>query len=217
MRLEDLTGRTFGRLTVVSRAENSKGGKARWLCRCQCGNECIVYSCSLKSGNTKSCGCFRKEENHKRAMTHGMSKSKLFTIWWAMICRCENENNKSYPNYGGRGICVCDEWHDSSAFFEWALNNGYSDGLSIERIDVDEGYSPDNCKWITREKQAHNKRNNFMVDFEGEQKRLVQLCEEYGIDYSTVYQRVRKLGWDTKKALTTPARKIEKRKQVKHG
>lgn len=217
MRLLDLTGRTFGRLTVLSRAENSKGGKPRWLCRCQCGNECIVHSSSLVSGNTKSCGCLRNEKSRSRAMTHGMSKSPLFAVWCAMIGRCENQNNKSYPNYGGRGISVCKEWHDSSTFFEWALNNGYSHGLTIERIDVDKGYEPDNCKWVSRKQQARNKTNNVMIEIDGTSKCLPEWCEEYGVNYYTVYQRIKKLGWEPKKALTTPLKKPNKKAGENHS
>lgn len=202
----DLTGKKFGRLTVVSRAENSKGGKSRWLCRCECGNECVVHGSSLKSGNTKSCGCIRREANHDRATTHGMSKTPLFTIWWAMVSRCNNPNNRSYENYGGRGIHVCDEWLDSSCFFEWAITNGYSEGLTIERVDVNKGYEPSNCKWIPKAEQARNKTNSRMVEINGERKCLAQWCEEYGVDYFMVRQRICKLGWEPEKALTTPKR-----------
>lgn len=206
MRFVDLTGQQFGRLTAMSRAEDSKGGKTRWLCKCQCGNECVVHASSLRSGNTKSCGCLRNEKSHERATTHGMSKSPLFGVWWAMISRCENENNASYKNYGGRGISVCDEWHDSSTFFEWALDNGYKRGLSIERVDVNKGYEPNNCKWITKEEQARNKTNNLMIEIGETTKCLAQWCEEYGIEYSTAYQRIKKLGWESEKALTTPVK-----------
>lgn len=217
MRLLDLTGRTFGRLTVLSRAENGKGGKSRWLCKCRCGNECIVHSSSLVSGNTRSCGCLRREESHNRSTTHGMSKSPLFAVWRAMVGRCENPNNKSYPYYGGKGISVCKEWHGSSTFFEWALNNGYSHGLTIERIDVGKGYEPDNCKWIPRKQQARNKTNNVMVEIDGTSKCLPEWCEEYGMSYYTVYQRIKKLGWEPKKALTTPIKKPKKKAGENHS
>lgn len=209
MRLLDLTGKRFGRLTVVSRAENSKSGKTRWRCKCDCGNECVVHGDSLKSGNTKSCGCVRRESSHNKATTHGMSDTPLFAVWWAMISRCKNPNNKSYKNYGGRGIRVCDEWTDSSKFFEWAIKNGYAEGLTIERIDVNGGYEPSNCTWIPKEKQARNKTNNRMIEINGERKCLAQWCEEYGVDYFTVHQRICKLGWSPEKALNTPKRKLK--------
>ena len=209
MRLLDLTGKRFGRLTVVSRAENSKSGKTRWHCKCDCGNECVVHGDSLKSGNTKSCGCVRREYNHNKATTHGMSGTPLFAVWWAMISRCKNPNNKSYKNYGGRGIRVCDEWTHSSKFFEWAIKNGYAEGLTIERIDVNRGYEPNNCKWIPKEEQARNKTNNRMIEINGERKCLAQWCEEYSVDYFMVHQRICKLGWSPEKALNTPKKKLK--------
>ena len=209
MRLDDLTGKKFGRLTVMSRAKNSKGGKARWLCRCECGNECIVHSSSLKSGNTKSCGCIRREVSHDKAVTHGMSKTPLFAVWWAMLSRCNNPNNHSYKNYGARGIKVCDEWLNPSKFFDWAAENGYSSGLTIERIDVNKGYGPDNCKWIPKDEQARNKTNNRMIEINCERKCLAQWCEEYNVDYFMVHQRICKLGWSPEKALTTPKKKLK--------
>lgn len=217
MRLVDLTGKKFGRLTVVSRAENSKSGKSRWLCVCECGNECIVHGDSLKSGNTKSCGCIRREANHDRATTHGMSNTPLFAVWCAMVSRCKNPNNKSYKHYGARGINVCGEWLDSSKFIEWAIKNGYADGLTIERIDVNKGYEPSNCKWITRKEQARNKTNNVMIEIDGTSKCLPEWCEEYGMNYYTVYQRIKKLGWEPKKALTTPLKKPNKKAGENHS
>lgn len=207
MRLDDLTGKRFGRLIVVSRAENGKGSRVRWLCRCDCGNKCVVYGYSLKSGNTRSCGCLRAETSKDKATTHGMSKTSLFHVWWAMMERCNNKNSNSYKNYGGRGISVCDEWLDSTTFFDWALSNGYEEGLTIERIDVNDGYKPSNCKWVTKKEQARNKTNSFIVEIGGESKCLAEWCEIYEINYFTVHQRIAKLGWSPIKALTTPISK----------
>lgn len=212
MRLVDLTGQRFGRLTVISRAENSNSGKSRWLCRCDCGNECVVHSLSLRSGNTKSCGCLRSEVSQKKATTHGLSKTSLFHVWWAMKSRCANPNNKAYKNYGGRGISVCSEWQDSEPFFEWAFANGYRKGLTIERIDVNGNYEPNNCKWASAKEQARNKTNSRIIEIDGVLKPLAQWCEEYDIDYFVAYQRINKLGWEPKKALTVPPRNIVKHK-----
>lgn len=217
MKLVDLTGQTFGRLTVVSRAENSNGGKARWLCKCECGNDCIVHASALRSGNTKSCGCLRAEISHDRVVTHGMSRTSLFHVWRAMKDRCLNPNNRSYKNYGGKGVRVCDEWLDSTTFFDWARSSGYEDGLTIERIDVNGDYCPENCKWIPFAEQARNKTNNLMIEIDGVSKCLAQWCDEYDMSYFMVSQRIRKLGWEPKKALTTPPRKTKARKQVKNG
>lgn len=211
MRLVDLTGEKFERLTVISRAENSNSGHTRWLCECECGKQCIVHATSLRGGNTKSCGCLRNEVSRERVVTHGMSKTSLFHVWCAMRERCFNPNNRSYKNYGGRGIKVCDEWLVPETFFEWAHESGYSEGLTIERIDVNKGYEPSNCRWVPSKEQARNKTNNRMVEIDGETKCLAQWCEEYHMDYFTVHQRICKLGWEPRRALTTPPRRPKKR------
>ena len=210
-KLIDLTGKRFGRLTVLSRAENSKDDKAKWLCRCDCGNTCIVYGISLRRGHTHSCGCLRGDRNKERS-THGMSKTRLYGVWNNMKRRCCDPTTKSFKDYGGKGIKVCDEWLEPEPFFDWAKASGYAEGLTIERIDVNGNYEPSNCKWITKAEQAWNKTNSFMVEIDGESKCLHQWCDEMGISYHTVYARMKRLGWDAKKALTTPPRKLQKRK-----
>ncbi len=161
----DLTGQRFGRLVVVERAENDSHNKARWRCRCDCGKETLAMAKSLRSGSKKSCGCL-EAENRAAIKTrggcdviHGATDTRLYRIWWAMKTRCYNKNHRSFPNYGGRGITVCAEWlHDFTAFQKWSMAHGYADDLSIDRIDNDRGYSPDNCRWATDDEQRHNKR-----------------------------------------------------------
>ena len=156
--LIDLTGQRFGRLTVVSRAEN-RGNQTRWLCKCDCGNEKIIAGNALKSGVTLSCGCYHKEVTGKIRRTHGGTGTRLHSIWQNMKARCYRESAREYENYGGRGITICDEWrNDYKAFHDWAVENGYADNLTIDRKNVNGNYEPSNCRWITNEEQQRNKR-----------------------------------------------------------
>ena len=156
--LIDLTGHRFGRLTVVKRV-GTKKSFAVWLCQCDCGKTATLPSAYLRTGQTRSCGCLAHDVLVARNTSHGGSYSRLYRIWHGMRQRCTDPNSSNYENYGGRGITVCDEWmHDFAAFQKWALANGYHEDLTIDRINNDSGYRPDNCRWATRHEQRLNQR-----------------------------------------------------------
>lgn len=158
----DLTGQKFGRYTVYSFAE-IRNNKAYWNCICEWGAVRQVRGTSLTTGKTKSCGCLRRDMLIERNTTHGKAPrgSRLFNIWHCMRTRCNNPNHSYYDGYGGRGIHVCDEWDSNyEAFYDWAMTHGYADDLTLDRIDVNGNYEPQNCRWATWEMQNNNKRNS---------------------------------------------------------
>lgn len=186
----DLTGKRFGRLVVVSRVESDKRGEVQWLCRCDCGNEPIATGNHLRRGYTNSCGCLSRERTVDTHRTHGGTGTRLFYVWSSMKGRCQNKNDKAYPNYGGRGIEVYGEWKDSfEAFRDWALDNGYEEGLTIDRIDNNDSYSPENCRWVTLREQNRNKRTNVNMSIGGVTKCLKEWAEVFHINYGTFKAR----------------------------
>lgn len=205
-RIHDLTGEKFERLTVIERAEN-KNGRVAWLCNCECGKSVVVIAKDLKNGHTKSCGCLQREiATQRMAMrkTHGKTNTRLYHIWHGIKERCCSVNYVHYKNYGGRGITVCDEWlHDFQAFYDWALANGYADNLTIDRIDNNKGYSPDNCRWVTMKEQQNNRRNNRLITYNGKTQTISQWSEEKNINKRTLIDRLNH-GWSTERALNTP-------------
>lgn len=158
-KLIDLTGQRFGRLTVIERAGSDNFGEATWICKCDCGVKKEIRGKDLRSGHTRSCGCLCIEASITRETKHGGKGTRLYNVWKTMKDRCHNQNSKNFEDYGGRGITVCDEWkHDFAAFRDWALANGYAEGLTIDRKDNDKGYSPENCRWATYSQQRKNQR-----------------------------------------------------------
>jgi hypothetical protein len=157
VRALDLNGKTFGRLTVVGYDGNASG-KTRWICKCECGSERTTVTSNLTRGLTQSCGCLQRERTSDARTTHGLSGTRVYHIWVNMLARCENEKNHKFTDYGGRGISVCKQWHKFSPFADWAMANGYSDDLTIDRVNNDGNYEPGNCQWATSLEQSRNKR-----------------------------------------------------------
>ena len=156
----DLKNKKFGRLLVLEESDRrDKSGAVFWVCRCDCGEIIETRSYSLKSSHTLSCGCFHKEcaaaQNEKYLIKHNLSSTRLYGIWCAMKQRCYSEKFKHYNNYGGKGITICDEWlTDFTIFYKWALNTGYKEYLTIDRVNPDKDYSPENCQWITKSENS---------------------------------------------------------------
>lgn len=193
----DLTGRRFERLVVLKEADKrGPQNQIYWLCLCDCGKQVEVNGGSLRSGSTKSCGCYKIEKFINMAKTYprkkdGKAKTRLYKIWRGMIRRTMNPKRQNYYRYGGRGIRVCDEWlHDFSAFKEWSMKNGYNDTLSIDRIDSNGNYCPENCRWADKIQQARNRETTRYFEYNGENKTVVEWAEITGIPYTTILRRI---------------------------
>lgn len=196
----ELKGQRFGRLLVLEQAGRTKKGGILWKCLCDCGNQTNVEGYRLKNGHTQSCGCYHKEQTLKAVTKHGDNRrgkrEPLYDRWQAMISRCYQPKFIEYELYGGRGISVCDEWRKSYVSFrDWALKNGFNRSLSLDRIDTNGNYSPENCRWITRKEQNNNKRNNHRVLFRGEMLSISQISDVTGLPYETIKCRIKR-GWE---------------------
>lgn len=192
--VHDLKNQHFGRLTVVGFAE-IRNRRAYWLCECECGNRKVIRGDALLSQRTKSCGCIKKEqekENLHIDNLHGCKKHPAYTIWINMMHRCYKADDVNYKNYGGRGIQVCEEWHDVKTFCKWADYTGYVKPLTIERIDVNGNYCSENCTWITQAEQQLNKRDTARILYNGKIRPLVSVARELGLNVGTVKNRWKK-------------------------
>ena len=195
-----MIGKKYGKLTVLKLDEKRSGKRKYYICQCDCGNLKSVRDDCLKSGNTKSCGCLLKEINNSKTQ---YTKEKLYYVWAGMKSRCNNPNTHRYEDYGGRGIKVYDEWngeHDYVNFRTWAINNGYSEGLTIDRIDVNGNYEPNNCRWVNQHVQSRNTRRNLNITYNGETHVLQDWSKILNINSNTLYHRIYTLGWDIKEA-----------------
>ena len=186
--VKDLIGQRFGRLTVIKSLDGSRNTPRKQLCKCACGNITSVITYKLISGHTKSCGCLQRERTSNASKKHGLRHTKLYKTWCNMKNRCNNVNNQDYHSYGGRGIFVCDEWrNDFKSFYDWAMSNGYQDDLTIDRIDVNGNYEPNNCRWISNKAQSRNKRNTVKLEVFNEIRPLIEWCEIFNKDYQHAY------------------------------
>lgn len=212
-------GQTFGRLTVIgfTRAKSPDRGWW-WSVRCSCGKEKVVRPGDVKSGKTRSCGCFHDERCRERAIKfyHRVKDyPRLITIYRHIRERCYDPRSPRYADYGGRGITMCREWADRDrgfdAFAGWALANGYSENLTIDREDVNGDYSPENCRWVTNKVQALNKRQTRWVVYRGEKIQLMHLCARIGVvSYDTAHDRIYARGWPVEAAVETPSLRSQK-------
>lgn len=205
--MNNIIGEKYNRLTVISEAPRRNG--RRYLnCVCDCGNETTVSYSNLVGGQVKSCGCLKKEiasaAATNRNYIHGEEGTHLYRVWSGMKTRCSNPKHVFFNRYGGRGISVCDEWLTFKGFSEWAHANGFREGLSLDRIDNDKGYSPENCRWVPKEMQQRNRTTNHYVTIDGVTLPLISWAEKNGISYNTVLSRIR-YGWSDVSAVTVPS------------
>lgn len=185
-------GQKFGKLTVIEPVYVEKRHRWLWRCKCDCGNETIAWPNLLIRGKQTACHCGKSKTFHDMYYIHGESHTRLSEIWSGMKKRCDNKNSASYSNYGGRGITYCEAWKEYLNFREWALNNGYTDEMSLERKDVNGNYCPENCTWISIRDQAKNKTTSIKIEINGISKCLSEWCEIYGKNYSKVHSRIRR-------------------------
>lgn len=186
----NLLGKRFGRLIVISEAP-SVNGRTCWHCKCDCGKEITTKKDNLLQGKTRSCGCLYLESASKLHKSHGMSNTRLFYIWQSMRHRCTIKNDRAYKNYGGRGIKVCEEWtSDFMNFYNWAINNGYTETLTIDRIDSNGNYEPSNCRWVDMKVQGNNRRGVHIVEYHNTRDTLSNMCRKLNISVKVIRSRM---------------------------
>ena len=208
LKIEDLKKEKYGRLRILEEAP--KVGYVRYMVtECDCGTVKTLQLARLRSGRTASCGCLLRESTSRRFTTHGKSASTDYQAWYSMKGRCHNENNWQFKDYGGRGITVCPEWQSFESYIRSVTDaiGARPPGMSLDRIDNDGGYSPDNVQWSTPKEQARNRRDNFMITYDDKTQTLQDWADELGMLRATIYARIVKYGWSTARALTTPVRK----------
>ena len=206
-------GKRIGKLTVVDRGENTPHGETTWICKCDCGNLITLRNYYIRHEKKFDCGCVKRPHHNA---THGGSNTKLYSTWRNMLYRCENPKNRAYKYYGQRGITVCDEWHDFLTFKKWVDENNLGDGFSIDRIDNNKGYSPENCRFASDKEQSNNRRSNIEIEYQGELHNLTEWSELLGFEYKRIHNRMYKLGWSFEKAVSIPP-DVKKRNKVERN
>lgn len=196
----DMIGKKFNRLTVLEECEErTKDRKKVYKCVCECGNIVNVIGKNLRNGNTKSCGCLKHE--CKSNFKHGKRHTRLYSIWYDMKRKCYKPTRKDYHCYGGRGITVCNEWlNEFMVFYKWAMSHGYNDTLTIDRIDVNGNYEPNNCRWTTLKQQSNNRRTNVLITYNNKTQTMMMWADELHLPYNTIKYRHQK-GWTDKECL----------------
>lgn len=202
---KNIIGKRFGR--AIALRQFREEGYTKVECLCDCGNKFITHRLSLVDENTVSCGCYHKERIIEASFKHGLTDTRIHGIWCDMRSRCNLKTNHNYHGYGGRGIKVCDSWEGENGFkcfYEWSMRNGYTDKLTIDRIDNNGMYSPDNCRWTDMKTQCNNTRRNVLVEYKGKTKTIGQWAVELNLKYSRIYSRIAKLGWSAVDAFEKP-------------
>ena len=198
-----LENQRFGRLLVLEEVGRTKSGSTTWRCLCDCGNEKAISSSSLRHSGTQSCGCIKQEQRLSQKI-HGETHSPIHRLWAGMKNRCNNPNNHKYERYGARGIRVCSEWASSyEAFRDWCLSNGYRPGLTIERLNVDGDYSPENCIFATQKVQQNNRSNNHRITYNGANHTMSEWADLLGMSYKMLEHRLNR-GWTVDEAFSIP-------------
>lgn len=204
MKLKDLTNCKFGKLKVIKYTGNSY-----WLCECACGKTKKIRADHLLKKEIISCGCYNREKTSRVNSIHCMTNTKIYNVWSNMKRRCQNKKSEKFKIYGERGIKVWDEWkNDFLTFYKWSIENGYKEGLTIDRIDTNGNYEPSNCRWVDMKTQQNNRRNNHLVTYKNETHTIAEWAEIKKINYHTLLDRINRYQWSTEKAFTYNLRRL---------
>jgi hypothetical protein len=198
-RFIDLSDQRFGRLRVISRAGKNKHNQLLWNCECDCGQKCVCLGFVMRRGETQSCGCLHREITSTINASHGMAGTPIYAIYRSMMQRCYDKNSQAYNRYGGRGINVCDQWQQFEGFYD-AMGDKPKD-MSLDRIDNNGDYSPENVKWANAKTQANNRKSNVVLEHNGKKQTMQQWSDELGLKVGTVWARLNR-GWNISQALT---------------